>query len=162
MRQVFNLSTACVLVSCQFLVGASITTAPGEVRDYLHRHLPGHKIFYGFMFDFNGDSKSDWIGYLESEETDYPSLDGVVDLYCICTSKRTFEHIMLKQRAGLPGEDNIHSTLRRVKRGLLTSRLNDQVDISLAHDGIEWSGRQNVRIVFYWNGSEVQKFWTAD
>lgn len=45
-----------------------------------------------------------------------------------------------------------------MKRGYLTSRVNDQDDISLAHDGIEWSGRNNVRIVFFGMGAKSESF----
>ena len=168
----------------QFFIFFNVAVAQttNEVKSYISKYLPTHKIYSGKLkifyedsysdetpwsvnLDFNGDGKNDWIGFLERDlgKNRRQNLISDLDLFCICSSTSGFQHLILEKSVSYVDDENTtNSAIFAVKSDLYKSQVDGQGDVNIQNNSVEWTDFEKASIVYYWENDQVKKFWTSD
>jgi len=157
---------------------------PNEIQEYVSSSMPGYEFFNGRLklwsrdtyeadkpwsikLDINGDNQIDWVGFLAKDlEPDSPlakSFIQVLELYCVCSTSNGFTHYLLLESVVAVAKDgSVSAGIYERQPGFYDSQVDGQDNQLLLNPSVEYTNFEKSSIIFFWNGSSFEKFWTSD
>ena len=142
-----------------------------RTRQFYIKHASSENIYATFtppdpwsvVIDFNGDSKNDWIGFLVRQAKLDESEKRRVSLYCICTTSKGYEDILLMKWAWTVYPDNLIGVgVFPVPAGPKISQFEFQPDANIPNPGVWFMNYEKGSRIFYWDEGEVKTFTMSD
>lgn len=160
---------------------------PIEIKEFVDTHLPTHKFLdtdyhawikdfprwksegpfpktWALHVNFNGDSVTDWVGYLvdTSRKGRHPPEVEAVGLYCICSINDTYESILLGDHAWQNLEEGVDFNLIKRRPGTYVG-LDEAKSVKIENESVQTNGYLSpVGILYYWDSEKARGIALSD